>query len=462
MHKLYALSALLLGATALPLQAQFRAPAGGGGQEPPRTACMTPSQHARYDSIVTASIQRLEREKKLPTPAQRPAAVALAWPVRQAAGFDYASYYGVSNYVDRNASYPNQTLDWNCGTRTYDTSAGYNHGGIDIYLWPFNFNMMDAGQVDVVAAAPGIIVSKADGNFDRNCAMSNANWNAVYVQQADGSVAWYGHLKTGSQTAKPVGASVAQGEFLGKVGSSGSSTGPHLHFEVHNAAGQVVDPYTGNCNTGPTWWSEQKPYYESTLNTVMTHSAPPVFANCPGTHTTNQKTAFAANDLVYFAAYYHDQMAGQVGSYTVYAPDNSVFATWTHSMTPAYYSSSYWYWSIRLPTNAATGTWRFAVTYQGNTVTRAFTVGAVTASTQPAEQASFALYPNPAQQQLTVEATGTRQPGILLIRNSLGQVVATYQLAGRRTTLPLTLAAGVYMVSVSGDENAKAQQLVVY
>ena len=64
---------------------------------------------------------------------------------------------------------------------------------------------MDYDQVYVVAAAPGVIVFKQDGNFDRNCGFTGDPWNAVYVQHADGSVAWYGHMKNGSLTPKAVG-----------------------------------------------------------------------------------------------------------------------------------------------------------------------------------------------------------------------------------------------------------------
>jgi hypothetical protein len=83
---------------------------------------------------------------------------------------------------------------------------------------------MDNQQVEISAAAAGTIVSKSDGNFDRSCTFNNNQWNAVYVYQADGSVGWYGHMKSGSLTLKGVGASVAAGEYLGRVGSSGSST----------------------------------------------------------------------------------------------------------------------------------------------------------------------------------------------------------------------------------------------
>jgi murein DD-endopeptidase MepM/ murein hydrolase activator NlpD len=107
---------------------------------------------------------------------------------------------------------------------------------------------MDNSEVLIVAAAPGTIVFKSDGNQDRSCSFNGANWNAVYIQHADGSVAWYGHMKNGSTISKPVGATVSAGEVLGIVGSSGNSTGPHLHFEIYNSSNQLVEPYQGTCN----------------------------------------------------------------------------------------------------------------------------------------------------------------------------------------------------------------------
>ena len=126
--------------------------------------------------------------------------------------------------------------DCACGSRTYDLVGG-GHRGTDIFPL-FGWRKLDNEEVIVVAAAPGTIVLKQDGNQDRSCGtlsvlLPNASqWNAVSLRHADGSLTWYGHLKKNSLTPKKVGDTVDEGEYLGAVGSSGFSTGPHMHFEV--------------------------------------------------------------------------------------------------------------------------------------------------------------------------------------------------------------------------------------
>lgn len=66
--------------------------------------------------------------------------------------------------------------------------------------------------------------------------------NLVEVQHKDGSRCRYGHL---SETSVAVGAQVQKSKtLLGKVGSTGMSTGPHLHFEIITPSGKTVNPLT--------------------------------------------------------------------------------------------------------------------------------------------------------------------------------------------------------------------------
>ena len=61
----------------------------------------------------------------------------------------------------------------------------------------------------------------------------------VEVAQLDGYVTTYSHM---SAFTVKVGQLVLAGQQLGNVGSTGYSTGPHLHFEVHLPGGQRTDP----------------------------------------------------------------------------------------------------------------------------------------------------------------------------------------------------------------------------
>jgi murein DD-endopeptidase MepM/ murein hydrolase activator NlpD len=90
-----------------------------------------------------------------------------------------------------------------------------------------------------------------------------ANWvngygNLVEIRHAGGIRTRYGHL---SRLFVSRGANVAQGQLIAAIGSTGRSTGPHLHYEVR-VNGVPTNPLNFIGQTGPSFdatnWKPEK------------------------------------------------------------------------------------------------------------------------------------------------------------------------------------------------------------
>ncbi|MBL4662049.1 MAG: peptidoglycan DD-metalloendopeptidase family protein, partial [Flavobacteriaceae bacterium] len=279
--------------------------------------------------------------------------------------------------------------DYYCNERTYD-----GHKGTDIFTWPFPWFMYENDLVEVIAGEEGVIINKADGFEDDHCECFGS-WNAIYIQHADGSVAWYGHMKSGSLTDKEVGDAVSAGEFLGVVASSGCSSGPHLHLEVYDAAGDLIDPYAGDCNdlNADSWWEAQADNREPTLNTILTHDAVPEHG-CPtineDPHMSND---FYPGDLIYTAFYFHDGLEGTELNCRLKMPDGTIWNDWDFDLTVTY-NKSWWYWSWYLPEEGPFGVWTLEADYQGETIVHEFNYG-VYANLNELDGTNVKIIPNP-------------------------------------------------------------------
>ena len=76
-----------------------------------------------------------------------------------------------------------------------------------------------------------------------NGTVTKAGWQSGYgkivkINHGYGYETWYAHM---NDIDVRVGQKVVRGEVIGKVGNTGKSTGPHLHYEVHGK-GRVVNP----------------------------------------------------------------------------------------------------------------------------------------------------------------------------------------------------------------------------
>ena len=79
----------------------------------------------------------------------------------------------------------------------------------------------------------------------RNGRVIRAGWSSGYgllivIRHSDGDTTRYGHL---SKIYVKPGQLVSRGKtMIGRVGSTGLSTGPHLHFEVRDKYGHPINP----------------------------------------------------------------------------------------------------------------------------------------------------------------------------------------------------------------------------
>ena len=102
----------------------------------------------------------------------------------------------------------------------YYPSSGKFHGAIDYAV---------SVGTTVMAAADGVVMTTAD--------LSSSYGTHVVIRHANGTQTYYGHGTRGSICVKP-GQIVKKGEKIMLSGSTGNSSGPHLHFEVR------VSPYS--------------------------------------------------------------------------------------------------------------------------------------------------------------------------------------------------------------------------
>lgn len=119
------------------------------------------------------------------------------------------------------------------------------HGAIDIS------GVSEVGKVPVIASKSGTVIYPTDASqtqFADNGHYGSKDGggygNYVIIQHDNDTYTLYGHLAQNSITVK-AGDTVSQGQVIGKLGHSGSSTGPHLHFEMRaggNSSSNRVDP----------------------------------------------------------------------------------------------------------------------------------------------------------------------------------------------------------------------------
>lgn len=144
------------------------------------------------------------------------------------------------------------------------SAFSYNKVSAASYLWPVpgvttatTYDGHGARDLpanigtEVIAATSGTVemsysnicyhVSSSFGHNCTNIGLSGTYGNFLKIRNDDGNYTIYAHFMPDTIKFKK-GDYVNAGDVLGLVGSSGASTGPHLHFEIRNSGNQKLEP----------------------------------------------------------------------------------------------------------------------------------------------------------------------------------------------------------------------------
>ena len=145
----------------------------------------------------------------------------------------------IQNFVDHDPS--SAAKDYRCGAMTYN-----GHDGTDIRI--SSLAEMRRG-VNVLAAADGTVLRIRDGVADQSIRAAGALavggrecGNAVILDHGGGWQTQYCHMALGSVRVHD-GDKIKRGDVIGRIGLSGKTEFPHLHFTLRRD-GRVLDPLT--------------------------------------------------------------------------------------------------------------------------------------------------------------------------------------------------------------------------
>ena len=154
-------------------------------------------------------------------------------PVRSLGGstdLDFLEYRAgrLDGRLDRVEEKLEERLRWISSVPSITPVRGILTSGFGTRRDPITGRRSQHPAVDIAAPPGREVVASADGIVTRAGRVGGLG-NAVYLSHGFGLTTRYGHM---SRLAVRPGERVERGQVIGYVGSTGRSTGPHLHFEV--------------------------------------------------------------------------------------------------------------------------------------------------------------------------------------------------------------------------------------
>jgi murein DD-endopeptidase MepM/ murein hydrolase activator NlpD len=273
--------------------------------------------------------------------------------------------WGITNYVDQ---------DPRLGTMEDHEGGPYvfeNHQGIDFFAPSF------AGQddgIEILAAAAGTVVNVGDGEFDRHTSFQPGDGNYVVLDHGNGWQTIYAHFRKDTINVQ-LNDVVSAGQVLGLLGSSGFSSGPHLHFGIlHNNI--EVDSYLDP----DTFWVAPLPY-QATVRGVFDSGVTSInsFPDYPERPVNSDVFTPGPHEVWLWASLL--AAPGDVLTTTYFRPNASTYSSFDYTVTAEGARGGQYSFYTILPTTPPLGTWQVALKINGvEHVRRPFTVASTGAA----------------------------------------------------------------------------------
>ena len=250
---------------------------------------------------------------------------------------------GLTNYVDVDPT--SGVADYTGGNAAYDGHSAIDAGVVD-------FRAMDKGS-GIVAALDGTVIDIHDGEYDRHTSWGSPSPNANYVilDHGDGWTTRYWHLRKDS-VAVQIGDTVSAGDFLGLMGSSGRSTGVHIHFNIfrHN---RPIETFFD----AETYWVDPIDYVGDQVH-FLDSGVSNYDINDHLKEGPSQALHFNqdSGQVTYVWARFNGLRESDLVEYVWRRPNGNIYTTGSFNV-PQDYSNSVWYFSRTLPTTPDAGTW---------------------------------------------------------------------------------------------------------
>jgi hypothetical protein len=216
------------------------------------------------------------------------------------------------------------------------------------------------------------------------------------------------------------------------------------------------DPFTGPCNTSPSWWASQKPYKDPTAIKVSTNTTDIVLPGCPTTETPNEATSFnipfqgagLAPGYAKFYVFLRDEQNGLTGNMSILNPNGTTHTSWSFTST-GNYNASFWGFSKKLPTT--TGKFTFQTVYNGKTCFTAFDIVNITGAKNQVSDKKIQIFPNPTNGKVFIKPLNPQVYAIdVTVYNAIGLTIETFSLDKQTSEFSFSLEGqprGFYFIN---------------